>query len=86
MNDCFSRGGSNEKHVMELTLILLTVLMCKEPAIFLQCSFSPVYVVLILISRITWGRLIHKKFIFLFNLENYFPSCSGGLISYYGGS
>ena len=36
--------------------------MCKEPAIFLQCSFSPVYVVLILIFRITWGRFIHDKF------------------------
>ena len=51
---------------MELTLILLTVLMCKEPAIFLQCSFGPVYVALILIFQITWGRLIHDKFYFPF--------------------
>ena len=43
---------------MELTLILLTVLMFKDPTIFLQCSFSPVYVVLILIFQITWGCLL----------------------------
>ena len=44
MNDCsfFFKGGCNEEHAMELTLILLTELMCKDPAIFLQCSFSPV--------------------------------------------
>ena len=51
---------------MELMLILLTVLMCKEPAIFLQCSFSPVYVVLNLIFWVTWKRLIQDKFYFPF--------------------
>ena len=63
---------------MELMLILLTaVLMCKEPAIFLLCSFSPVYVVLSLIFWITWGRLIQDKFYFPF-LRNYclFILCS----------
>ena len=55
---------------MELTLILLTVLMYKEPAIFLQCSHSPVYVVLNLIFWITWGRLIQDKFYYPF-LRNY---------------
>ena len=70
MNDCFSRGGCNEKHAMELTLIQLTVLMCKDPAIFLQCSFSFIYVVLILIFWITWVCLTHANFYFPF-LSNY---------------
>ena len=65
MNDCFSSGGCNEKHGMELTLIESTVLMCKDPAIFLQYSFSLIYVVLILIFWITWVCLIHDNFICL---------------------
>lgn len=70
MNDCFSRGGCNEKHAMELTLIESTMLMCKDPAIFLQYSFSLIYVVLILIFWITWVCLIHDNFYLPF-LRNY---------------
>ena len=88
MNGCFFffKGGCNEKHAMELTLILLTELMCKDPAIFLQCSFSPVYVVLILIFQITWGCLIHNKLylpIFLFYVIIVCLSCAVRLKFFY---